>query len=415
MPSLQPNGAAQGAIRRATLATMMGDGYGLIPEGTLVWEAGRLLFAGPDRALPPGLLRDDARVVDAGGALVTPGLLDCHTHLVFAGDRSVEFEQRLNGVDYQTIARNGGGIWSTVTHTRAASFEALLEPSLARARALVADGVTTVEIKSGYALEPAGERRMLEAADAIGRRLGITVCKTYLGAHALPPEFKERRADYIGEVCATITELAQERRIDAVDGYHESIAFSTEEIRQVLETAIRAGLPIKLHADQLSNGGGAALAATYRGLSADHVEHTDAAGIAALRASGTVAVLLPGAFYNLRETRLPPINGFRDAGVPMAVATDLNPGTSPLCSLRLAMHMACTLFGLTPVEALRGVTVNAARALGRFPSKGILQAGADADCVLWHAQHPAQLIYWMGGQRAHRVCAAGKWIFPEAN
>ena len=379
------------------LATLQGKaGYGIVEDAALGWKDGLLVFAGPRSALPGAPEALAADVVDAGGRWITPGLVDCHTHLVFGGDRAGEFEQRLQGASYEDIARAGGGIVSTVRATRAADAESLLAQSLPRARALLADGVTTVEIKSGYGLDLEGERRMLQVARRIGDMLGITVRTTFLGAHALPPEYAGRADGYIDAVCAWLPQLHAEGLVDAVDAFCERIGFDAAQTRRVFEAARALGLPVKLHADQLSDGDGAALVAEFGGLSADHVEHTSPAGVAAMARASTVAVLLPGAFHVLRETKLPPLDAFGAAGVPMAVATDCNPGTSPLQSLRLAMSLACTHFRLTPEQALRGATVNAARALG-LHDRGRLQPGLRADFVLWDIGQPAELCYWLGG------------------
>ncbi|KAF1703921.1 imidazolonepropionase [Pseudoxanthomonas kaohsiungensis] len=384
-----------GLVVNARLATLAGDaGYGLVEDGALGWKDGRITYAGP-RSRLPGAARA-AEVVDADGRLLTPGLVDCHTHLVFGGDRAGEFEQRLQGASYEQIARAGGGIVSTVRATRAADEETLLAQSLPRARALLADGVTTVEIKSGYGLDLEGERRMLRVARRLGEVLGLQVRTTFLGAHALPPEFARSADAYIDAVCDWLPRLHGEGLVDAVDAFCERIGFDAAQTRRVFEAARTLGLPVKLHADQLSDGGGAALVAGFGGLSADHVEHTSAAGVRAMADAGTVAVLLPGAFHVLRETTLPPLEAFRAQGVAMAVATDCNPGTSPLQSLRLAMSLACTHFRLTPEEALRGTTVNGARALG-LADRGRLQPGLRADLVLWNAEQPAELAYWLGG------------------
>jgi len=318
---------------------------------------------------------------------------------VFGGDRAGEFEQRLQDASYEQIARAGGGIVSTVRATRQADAAALLAQSLPRARALLADGVTTVEIKSGYGLELESERRMLQVARRIGRELGITVRTTFLGAHALPPEYAGRADAYVEAVCDWLPRLHAEGLVDAVDAFCERIGFTAAQTRRVFEAARALGLPVKLHADQLSDGGGAALVAEFGGLSADHVEYSSEAGVAAMARAGTVAVLLPGAFHVLRETRLPPLQAFRAHGVPMAVATDCNPGTSPLLSLRLAMALACTHFRLTPEEALRGATVHAARALG-LDDRGRLAPGLRADFVLWDIRRPAELAYWLAGPLA---------------
>lgn len=384
-----------GLVVNARLATLAGDpGYGLVEDGALGWKDGRITYAGPRSRLPEAARA--AEVVDANGRLLTPGLVDCHTHLVFGGDRAGEFEQRLQGASYEQIARAGGGIVSTVRATRAADEETLLAQSLPRARALLADGVTTVEIKSGYGLDLEGERRMLRVARRLGEVLGLQVRTTFLGAHALPPEFAGRADAYIDAVCDWLPRLHGEGLVDAVDAFCERIGFDAAQTRRVFEAARALGLPVKLHADQLSDGGGAALVAGFGGLSADHVEHTSAAGVRAMADAGTVAVLLPGAFHVLRETMLPPLEAFRAEGVAMAVATDCNPGTSPLQSLRLAMSLACTHFRLTPEEALRGTTVNGARALG-LADRGRLQPGLRADLVLWNAEQPAELAYWLGG------------------
>jgi len=386
-----------GLVVNARLATLHGDsGYGAIEDGALGWKDGLLVFAGPRAQLPAAPEALAAEVIDAGGRWITPGLVDCHTHLVFGGDRAGEFEQRLQGASYEEIARAGGGIVSTVRATRAADEDALLAQSLPRARALLADGVTTVEIKSGYGLDLDGERRMLRVARRIGEELGLQVRTTFLGAHALPPEYAGRADAYIDAVCDWLPQLQADGLVDAVDAFCERIGFDSAQTRRVFETARGLGLPVKLHADQLSDGDGAALVAEFGGLSADHVEHTSEAGVRAMAAAGTVAVLLPGAFHVLRETKLPPLDAFRAAGVPMAVATDCNPGTSPLQSLRLAMSLACTHFRLTPEEALRGATAHAARALG-LPDRGRLQAGLRADFVLWNVGQPAELAYWLGG------------------
>jgi imidazolonepropionase len=401
---------ADALLHNARLCTLADDGYGLVEDGVLAWRDGVLLHAGPASTLPSSL--EAARRIDAGGALVTPGLIDCHTHLVFAGNRAGEFEQRLNGASYVDIARAGGGILSTVRATRTADEDALLAASLPRACALLQDGVTTLEIKSGYGLEQDSEARMLRVARRIGSTLGIGVRTTFLGAHALPPEHAGDADGYIDAVCTQwLPALAAEGLVDAVDAFCEGIGFSAAQTRRVFEAARALQLPVKLHADQLSDLGGAALVAGFGGLSADHVEHSSIDSVRAMAAAGTVAVLLPGAFYALRETRLPPIDAFREHGVPMAIATDLNPGTSPLLSLRLAINMACTLFRLTPLEALRGATVHAARALG-LADRGQLVAGQRADFVLWPLQHPAELAYWIGGPGPARVYAAGRCVVP---
>ncbi|MCR6687326.1 imidazolonepropionase [Pseudoxanthomonas sp.] len=399
-----------GLLLNARLATLQGDaGYGAIEDGALAWQDGRLAFAGPRAQLPGAPAALARELFDAGGRWVTPGLVDCHTHLVFGGDRAGEFEQRLQGASYEDIARAGGGIASTVRATRAAGADALLAQSLPRARALLGDGVTTVEIKSGYGLDLDGERRMLQVARRIGATLGMDVRTTFLGAHALPAEFAGRADAYIDAVCQWLPQLHAEGLVDAVDAFCERIGFDPAQTRRVFEAARALGLPVKLHADQLSDGEGAALVAEFGGLSADHVEHTSEAGVRAMAAAGTVAVLLPGAFHVLRETQLPPLEAFRAHGVPMAVATDCNPGTSPLQSLRLAMALACTHFRLTPEEALRGATVNGARALG-LGDRGRLQSGLRADFVLWDIGQPAELAYWLGGELAAAVWIGGRQL-----
>lgn len=398
-------------LLHCTLATLAGDdGYGLIEHGAIGWRDGTITFAGPAGDLPGEPASLATCVESLGGALVTPGLVDCHTHLVFGGDRANEFEMRLDGADYEAIARAGGGILSTVRATRAASEEDLFEASLPRARGLVCDGATTLEIKSGYGLDLDTERKMLRVARRIGSALGVTVRTTFLGLHALPPEFADRREAFVDAVCDDWLPRAHaEGLVDAVDAFCEGIAFTPGEVRRCFEAARRLGLPVKLHADQLSNLGGAALTAEFGGLSADHLECADADTAAAMAAAGTVAVLLPGSFYALRETRLPPIAAFREHGVAMAVATDLNPGTSPLRSLRLGISMACTLFRLTPAEALRGATSNGARALG-LDDRGTLAVGQRADVVAWDARGPAELAYWIGGALATRVFSGGREV-----
>ena len=396
-------------LLNATLATFTGESpCGLIERGAIAIHHGHIVWIGQMDALPaaPDTLAVAAESLD--GALITPGLIDCHTHLVFGGDRAKEFDLRLNGASYEEIARTGGGIVSTVSATRAASEEVLFAQSLVRAQALLADGVTTLEIKSGYGLELESERRMLRVARRLGRELGITVRTSFLGLHALPPEYRDRRAEYVALVCdEMLPELAAEGLVDAVDAFCEGIGFTPEETRRVFERAKQLGLPVKLHAEQLSDLDGAALVAEYGGLSADHLEHLSPSGVAAMAAAGTVAVLLPGAFYALRETKLPPIALLREHHVPMAIATDCNPGTSPLLSLRLAAGMACTLFRLTPEEALRGVTVNAARALG-LHDRGTLAIGQRADLVIWNARQPAELCYWIGGSMVRELWLGGE-------
>jgi imidazolonepropionase len=396
-------------LLNATLATFAGDApYGLIEHGAIAMHHGRIAWLGRMDELPGEPASLAASISSLDGALITPGLIDCHTHLVFGGDRAHEFDLRLNGASYEEIARAGGGIVSSVNATRAASEEQLFAQSLPRARALLADGVTTLEIKSGYGLDLDTERRMLRVARRLGRELGIGVRTSFLGLHALPPEYKDRRDDYVALVCdEMLPALAADGLVDAVDAFCEGIGFSREETRRLFERARQLGLPVKLHAEQLSDLNGAALVAEFGGLSADHLEHLSEAGIEAMAAAGTVAVLLPGAFYALRETTLPPVARLRERGVAMAIATDCNPGTSPLLSLRMAAGMACTLFRLTPEEALRGVTVHAAGALG-LADRGALAPGQRADLVVWSARHPAELCYWIAGSLARKVYVAGE-------
>ena len=396
-----------GLLLNCTLATMgEGLGYGLVEDAALGWQGGKLVYAGARADLPGPGPELALQVIDGQGDCVTPALVDCHAHLVFAGDRAGEFERRLHGASYEDIAREGGGILSTVRQVRGASEDELLAQSLPRAAALVADGVASLEIKSGYGLDLENERKMLRVARAIGSRLGITVRTTFLGAHTLPPEYSGRADDYIEAACDWMAQLHREGLVDAVDAFCEGIAFSPSQTRRVFECARSLGLPVKLHADQLSNLEGAALVAEFGGLSADHLEYASQAAISAMAAAGTVAVLLPGAFHVLRETRQPPIQALRDARVPMAVASDLNPGTSPLQSLRLAMSLACTHFRLTPEEALRGATANGARALGLL-DRGKLEKGLRADFARWRVGHPAELSYWLGGNLLRQLYVSG--------
>ena len=377
--------------------------------GAVAVDGERIAWAGPASALPG---RASAAVTwSAGGRVVTPGLVDCHTHLVFGGDRSGEWEQRLAGAGYEAIAAAGGGIGATVRATRAASDDELLDGAATRAAALAAGGVTTVEVKSGYGLDLDTELRMLRLARRLPERVPVDVVTTFLGAHAVPPEFGGDAEGYVGFVCdEVLPAVAAEGLADAVDAFCERIAFSAGQLDRVLAAAARVGLPVKLHADQLSDGGGAALAARHRALSADHLEHTSPDGVAALAAAGTVAVLLPGAAYVLRDDAAPPVDALRRAGVPMAVATDCNPGTSPLVSLPLAMHLACTRFGLTVAEALAGATVHAARALGLAGEAGVIAPGARADLVVWDADHPAQIVYWVGLDPVAAVVKRGRFV-----
>ena len=390
-------------LTNATLATMTG-GYGLIADGALVMDRGSILWAGPAADLP----RADLPVQDLGGRLVTPALIDCHTHLVFAGDRAQEFEMRLNGASYAEVARAGGGILSTVRATRAAQEEDIFTRSLPRLDAMLADGTGTVEIKSGYGLDVETELRLLRVARRLGRARDVTVRTTFLGAHAIPPEFAGRADDYLTEAALPALRAAHaEGLVDAVDAFCEGIAFSPAQVARVFAAAQSLGLPVKLHAEQLSNLGGAALAARHGALSADHLEYLDEDGVRAMAAAGTVAVILPGAFYTLRETQIPPVGLLRRHGVPMAVATDCNPGSSPMTSLTLAMNMACTLFRMTPQEALLGTTAHAARALG-LSDRGRIAAGQRADLAVWDAAHPAELSYRIGATRLHCRITGGR-------
>jgi imidazolonepropionase len=370
----------------------------------MLCDGDTLRWVGSEATLPAGLPVDAE--VDLGGALVTPGLVDCHTHLVYGGQRAREFELRLQGASYEQIARAGGGIRSTVAATREADNASLFAAAAARARTLMAEGVTTIEIKSGYGLSLQDEARCLRIARQLGLQLLLTVKTTCLAAHALPPEFDGRADDYVDAVCGWLPQLKAEGLVDAVDAFCESIAFSPAQTRRVFDTAKSLGLPVKLHAEQLSDCGGAALAASYGALSCDHLEWLSADGVRAMAAAGTVAVLLPGAFYFLRETKLPPVQTLRDAGVPIALASDHNPGSSPGLSLLLMLNMGCTFFRLTPEEALRGVTVQAARALG-LHDRGTLRSGQRADFVAWDLNHPNELSYWFGHNPCRRRIAGG--------
>jgi imidazolonepropionase len=383
--------------RLATLAPGR-PGLAIVERGAVAATDGRIVFAGPAAELPAGV--DAARRVALDGRWITPGLIDCHTHLVYAGDRAHEFELRLAGASYEDIARAGGGIVSTVKGTRAASEDELVRASLPRLDRLIAEGVTTVEIKSGYGLDRATETRMLAAARRLARERDVDVVTSFLGAHALPPEASGDKDRYIDEVCAMIPAIAREKLADAVDAFCEGIAFSPAQTARVFAAAQAAGLPVKLHADQLSNLGGAKLAAEHGALSADHLEYTDEAGVAAMARAGTVAVLLPGAFYVLREKQMPPVEALRRHGVPIAIATDSNPGTSPITSLLLIMNMAATLFRLTVDEVIAGVTREAARALG-LPDVGTLEPGKWCDLAIWDIERPAELVYHLGRKPLH--------------
>ena len=385
--------------------------YGAIRDGAVAVHDGRIAWVGAQADLPDAPERCARRVHALAGAWLTPGLIDCHTHVVFGGNRIGEFEARCNGASYAEIARQGGGILATVAATRAASPEALLAGARSRIMSLVTGGVTTLEIKSGYGLDLDIERRMLVTARQFGSELGIGVSTTYLGAHALPPEFAGRADDYITFICdEALPKLAAEGLIDAVDAFCETIAFTAAQVERLFRRARELRLPVKLHADQLSDVGGAALAAGYAALSADHLEYTSPAGIEALARSGTVAVLLPGAFFTLRETRLPPVAELRQHGVPIALATDCNPGSSPVLSLLAVMNLACHLFRMTPEECLAGVTRCAARALGLAGDRGTIAIGQRADLVAWNISAPAELSYWIGHNPMLAVVAGGEVI-----
>jgi imidazolonepropionase len=382
--------------------------YSIIEDAAIVTSAGLIEWIGPRTELQPF---DVDRTVDLGGAWVTPGLIDCHTHAVFGGNRSGEFEQRLQGVSYAEIAAQGGGIASTVRATRAASEDELFASARQRVQALMRDGVTTLEVKSGYGLDLANERKMLRVARRLADELPLAVRATCLAAHALPPEYAGRADDYIAHVCdEMLPALAAEGLVDAVDAFCEHLAFSPVQVEKVFIKAQELGLPVKLHAEQLSSLHGSSLAARYQALSADHLEFMTEEDAIAMAAAGTVAVLLPGAFYFLRETQLPPMDALRRHGVKIALASDLNPGTSPGLSLRLMLNMGCTLFRMTPEEALAGVTTHAATALGLGHSHGTLEAGKAADFVAWQIARPADLAYWLGGDLPKRVVRKGHEI-----
>ncbi len=396
-------------ITDCRLATMAegGAAYGAIDDGAILIRDGRIVWAGPRADLPSHQATETDRL---DGRWVTPGLIDCHTHLVFGGDRSGEFEQRLGGATYEEIARAGGGIVSSVSATRAASEDELYASAVSRLAGLMATGVTTVEIKSGYGLDHDSELKMLRVARRIGREAGVRVRTSYLGLHAVPPEWKADRGRYVDLAVDGILPVAHaEGLVDMVDAYCEPIAFSTDEVGRLFDKARALGLPVKLHADQLSDGGGAALAAKYGALSADHIEHTGEAGVRAMARAGVVAVLLPGAYLMLRETTPPPIDLLRTHGVAMAVATDCNPGTSPLASMTAAINLACVQFRLTPEEALAGATRIAARALGLEKEIGTLEAGKAADLAVWDIERPAELAYWLGRPLLARRMIGGVW------
>ncbi|UJF23688.1 imidazolonepropionase [Suttonella sp. R2A3] len=383
--------------------------YGQMENAAVGIKDGKIAWIGTHQHIAPYLSHyNNNQITDADGNWVTPGLIDCHTHIVYGGNRSNEFEARLHGASYQHIAAQGGGIIATVSATREADFEALFHQSEKRLLALIQEGVTSIEIKSGYGLDIDTERKMLKVARALGRKHNIHVSTTYLAAHAIPLEYKERANDYIEQVCQWLPILHNEGLVDAVDGFCENIAFSSKQIKRVFDVAQSLSLPIKLHSEQLSNIGASALVAEYQGLSSDHLEHLTENDIKKMANSGTVAVLLPGAFYTLRDTKLPPIGALRKHKVPIAISTDCNPGTSPLTSLLLAMNMGCTLFYLTPEEVLAGATVYAAQALG-LDKKGKIEIGCDADLALWDITRPADLAYQIGLNPIGGTMVQGQW------
>ena len=380
----------------ARIASLRGDapGYGVIEDGALAVIDGEIAWVGP-ASERPGHAAQETRSL--GNRWITPALIDCHTHLIFGGDRAEEYEQRLAGVSYEEIAAQGGGILATVTATRSAEIDDLYDAALRRIRRLAASGVATLEIKSGYGLDVSNELKMLAIARNLGETSGISIQTTLLAAHTVPPEFAGKADDYIDLICEEmLPELAERQLADAVDAYCESIAFDAPQVAKLFRAATQAGLPVKLHADQLSDGGGAELAAHFKALSADHLEFTSTAGVRAMAQAGTTAVLLPGAFLTLGESQQPPVDALRADGVPIALATDCNPGTSPLCSIPYAMALGSRLFGLTPEECLAGVTREAARALGLADDRGTLEVGKRADIAIWDVDHPRDLAYWMG-------------------
>ncbi|MBT8090649.1 MAG: imidazolonepropionase [Gammaproteobacteria bacterium] len=395
--------------RIATLAADSPD-YGEIRDGAIAIADGCIAWLGPGAERPAHKSR---KTRSLGGQWVTPALIDCHTHLVFAGERSQEFEQRLEGASYEAIAIAGGGILSTVQATRAASANELFDAGLARVKALAAEGVATIEIKSGYGLDVENELKMLEVSRRLGESTDLTIRTTLLAAHTVPPEFDGKVDDYIDLISNTLLpEVAKRGLADAVDAYCESIAFSAPQIAKLFRQAIDFDLPVKLHADQLSDGGGAELAAYFNALSADHLEYTSVAGVEAMAKAGAVAVLLPGAFLTLRETQQPPVDALRKNGVPIAVASDCNPGTSPICSLRTAMILASRLFGLTPLECIAGTTREAARALGLLQDRGTLEVGKRADIAIWNISHPRELAYWIGTPQLADLIIGGHTTRP---
>ncbi|HCD84678.1 MAG TPA: imidazolonepropionase [Agrobacterium sp.] len=400
--------------RNARLATFNPsmEGIGAIENAAIAVRNGRIVFVGPESDLPADLASAD-ETIDCGGRWITPALIDCHTHLVFGGNRAMEFEMRLNGATYEEIAKAGGGIVSSVRDTRALSEEALVAQALPRLDTLLAEGISTIEIKSGYGLDIETELKMLRVARKLGTLRPVRIVTSYLAAHATPAEYKGRNADYMTDVVLPGLDEAQaEGLVDAVDGFCEGIAFSVEEMTRVFEKAKQLKLPIKLHAEQLSNLGGAELAASYGALSADHLEYLDEAGAKALATAGTVAVLLPGAFYALREKQAPPVQALRDAGADIALATDCNPGTSPLTSLLLTMNMGATLFRMTVEECLTATTRNAAKALGLLAETGTLETGKSADFVIWDIERPAELVYRIGFNPLHARIFKGQKVYP---
>ncbi len=389
---------------------MVGDQYGLISDGAIASHGEHIAWVGSRSELPDAPERIAREVVDLGGKLITPGLIDCHTHLIYAGNRASEFEMRLGGATYAEIANAGGGIQNTVAKTRAASFEELFESAAQRVAMMQAGGVTTIEVKSGYGLDRETELRMLRVARALGERFPVTVKTTYLGAHTLPREFAPNRDGYIALVCEVLREGVRDGLIDAVDAFCENIAFSPQEVQPIFREAQQLGIPVKLHAGQLSYNGGPELAAEFHALSADHCEHLTPSDIEAFARSGVVAVLLPTASYFIGEKVLPPVESLRIAGVPIAIATDCNPGTSPNPSLLVALNMACVRFGLLPTEVMRAVTSHAARALGIGERAGTLEKGRDADFALWDAKHPAELPYSFGQTRCLGTVKRGRYF-----
>ena len=393
-------------FKNATIATMTNQGsYGLIECGALYIRDGKIDWVGKVSEIPSEFLHSKSE--DLEGRLVTPGLIDCHTHIVYGGNRSVEFEMRLNGASYEDVARAGGGIISTVSDTRLSSIEDLVKDSLPRVDQLISEGVTLIEVKSGYGLDRETELKMLKAARQIQSERPIRVVTTFLGAHAVPPEYKDDPDTYIDTICIpTLHDANNEGLVDSVDAFCENIAFDVDQVERVFQSAKKMGLPVKVHSEQLSHMGGTKLAADYGALSADHIEYANAQDAKALSIAGTVAVLLPGAFYTLRETQLPPLLDLRNEKVPIAIATDCNPGSSPLTSILLTMNMACTLFQMTPQETLAGVTKNAAKALGKKDS-GTIEIGNRADLCIWDVKHPSELSYRIGFNPLHRRIFGG--------